>query len=106
MIQYITDTVLELLLKQAKQDRFIDLAFLLQSLKEFFGLGMHPMWIELARALPPWRKRQFKIRVGEDSCDICQVFFFFLIDKNNFNLRKVVGGCGNLTQSGLFALVY
>jgi hypothetical protein len=27
---------------------------------------------------------------------------FFLIDKNNFNLRKVVGGCGNLMQSGLF----
>jgi hypothetical protein len=27
---------------------------------------------------------------------------YFLIDKNNFNLRKVVGGCRNLTQSGLF----
>jgi hypothetical protein len=60
---------------------------------------------ELARDSPPWRERQFKIRVGEDSCDICRVFFF-LIDKNNFNLRKVVGGCGNLTQSGLFPISF
>jgi hypothetical protein len=37
-----------------------------------------------------------RIPVTFDECS------FFLIDKNNFNLCKVVGGCGNLMQSGLF----